>query len=86
MDEATVARMIERGELSEENIFFNIQEEVEIPPGCTDLSSVLNEAKAIGERIMVLKQVHLRFSTLSKVSYNSGLDFERYYRELYDDI
>lgn len=86
MDEATVARMIERGEIKEDDIFFNIQEDIEIPPDCNDLSSVLNDATVVGDRLMILKQAHLRFSLLSKVSYNSGLDFERYYRELFDDI
>ena len=86
MDSDTVARMIERGEVDENNIIFNVEEEFELPPGCTDLSSIANEVKLISERIMILKQAHLRFSLLSKVSYNSGLDFERHYRALYDDI
>lgn len=86
MDEATVARMIENGELDEDKLMFQFSDEVDIPPGCTDISAVLNEAKVIGERRMVLKQAHYRFSLLSKVSYNSSMDFERYYRNLYDDI
>ena len=31
-------------------------------------------------------QAYLRFYLLSRVSYNSALDFERHYRALYDDI
>ena len=40
MDSDTVARMIERGEVDENNIIFNVEEEFELPPGCTDLSSI----------------------------------------------
>jgi len=86
LDEETVARMIERGELQEDELFYQIQEDIEIPPGCNGMSSIVREAQVIGERLTILKQAHLRFSLLSKVSYNSGLDYERYYRDLFNDI
>lgn len=86
MDELTVARMLERGEISEENIMFQISHDFEVPPGCTDLSSIIESQKIMTDRLMVLKQAHLRFSCLSKMSNTSGLEFERYYRDLYDDI
>ena len=86
MEEAEVARMIERGELDEDNLCFTIQEQIEIPADCDDMSSFLNDTKLISDRLVKLKQAHLRFSLLSKVSYNHSFEFEKYYRELYEDI
>lgn len=86
VDDATLARMIERGEVDEDNIVFNVRQELEIPDDCTDIDAYLKNAQIVTDRLIKLKQAHLRFACLSKVSYQSGMDFERHYRELYDDI
>ena len=77
IDEETCARLIERGEMDFDNTVFVITNDFQVPP---------NEAMVLNKRLVVLKQAHLRFSLLSRVSYNSSLDFERHYRALYDDI
>ena len=80
--------MIEQSEIEESNMYCTIDEEITIPPMCCgDFPSMLNYADFNGERLTKLKQAHLRFKVLSKVSYQSSFEFEtRHYRELYEDI
>eukprot|EP00985_Skeletonema_marinoi_P016042 scaffold8511_cov134-Skeletonema_marinoi.AAC.1 len=85
LDSDRLARMVESGDISTDRILFACPQDVDIAPGA-DFQSAIDEAKLIADRRMVLQQAHLRFGTLSRVSYNSGLDFERYYRDLYEDI
>ena len=86
MDEATLAAMIERGEIEPDEIQFGMPNTIYIPDECTDPEAYIAERNLINERLMILKEAHFRFSCLSKVSYNSGLDFEHHYQILYDDI
>ncbi|KAL7491697.1 hypothetical protein ACHAWT_000990 [Skeletonema menzelii] len=84
-----LARMVENGDIDTDRIIFASSQTVTLPSSLSDgadLESAVNEAKLIADRRMVLQQAHLRFSCLARMSYNSGLDFERYYRDLYEDI
>jgi len=85
MDSATIARMIENGEIDEDKVLFQSTQDFELPAG-SSISDVIKEANLVTPRLAVLRKAHFRFSTLSKITYNSSMDFERYYRELYDDI
>ena len=85
VDHESLARMLESGDISTDRILFTAPQQVTIQPG-QDFQSAMNEAKLIADRRMVLQQAHLRFSCLARMSYNSGLDFERHYRDLYEDI
>ena len=76
-NEEAIVRMIERGEMDFDKSVFVISHDIQGP---------LDEAMILNERLVILKQAHLRFYLLSRVSYNSALDFERHYRALYDDI
>jgi len=87
VDRDELARMLENGDIDTDRIMFASSQTVDFAPGDNvDLQSAMNEAKFIADRRMVLQQAHLRFSCLARMSYNSGLDFERYYRDLYEDI
>lgn len=87
VDRDALARMLESGDIDTDRILFASSQTVNFSPGDgVDLQSAMNEAKHIADRRMVLQQAHLRFSCLARMSYNSGLDFERYYRDLYEDI
>jgi hypothetical protein len=85
VDHESLARMLESGDISTDRILFAAPQHVTIQPGQT-FQSAMNEAKLIADRRMVLQQAHLRFSCLARMSYNSGMDFERHYRDLYKDI
>ena len=81
--------MVENGDIDTDQIIFASSQTVTLPSSLSDgadLETAVNEAKLIADRRMVLQQAHLRFSCLARMSYNSGLDFERYYRDLYEDI
>lgn len=78
MDHESLARMLESGDISTDRILFAAPQHVTIQPGQT-FQSAMNEAKLIADRRMVLQQAHLRFSCLARMSYNSGMDFERHY-------
>ena len=88
VDQEELARMVENGDIDTDRIIFASSQTVSLPSSAnsSEFQSAMNEAKLIADRRMVLQQAHLRFSTLSRMSYNSGLDFERHYRDLYDDI
>jgi hypothetical protein len=89
IDDDTVVGMIERGEVDFDQMVFTVSEDIDmkIPRGRPiDLNAIVNESKMLGDRLCILKQAHLWFSLLSRVSYNSALDFERHYRALFDDI
>ena len=45
MDDAAIVGLLEREEIEESDIFCTIDEEIIIPAGCSDLSSILNYAK-----------------------------------------
>ena len=84
-----MARMVENGEINPNNIFFANSYDFTLKAG-TDpqegMAEAMAEMKLLNDRRSVLQQAHLRFSCLARASYNSGLDFERYYRDLYNDI
>lgn len=82
-----LARMVESGDIDPDRILLASPQTVNFDPSDgRDLQSVISEAKHIADRRNVLQQAYLRFSCLARMSYNSGLDFERYYRDLYEDI
>ena len=87
-DDAEIIRKLESGEMTEADIFMSIDEDIDIPPNAspTEIQALLARAQYRSERIMKLKMARLRFKLLSKVGNNTQMDFERYYRELYEDI
>lgn len=94
-DDADIVHLLEQGEIEEKDIFFDAEEEFTIPHlgTCTDIQSMTEHIKhhasqhqSTVHHIIKLKQAYLRFTILSKVSGNTQMDFERYYRELYEDI
>lgn len=87
VDMDALARMLESGDIDTDRIMFASSHTVDFSPGDgVDLQSAMNEAKLIADRRMVLQQAHLQFRCRARMSYNSGLDFERDYRNLYEDI
>ncbi|KAL7552087.1 hypothetical protein ACHAWF_015299 [Thalassiosira exigua] len=87
MDAEALARMIESGEIREDDVRYHVQESIEVPPDCENVEEYLNDSgNLLMDRLVILKQAHLRFSCFSRVSHQSTMDFERHYTELYEDI
>lgn len=78
-----LGRILRSGEIDESRIGCCTQVDVSVPANCDDPAAYV---KSYRERIGVLQQAHLRFDVLAKAYGQSSLEFERHYRDLYEDV
>mmetsp|Transcript_25396 Transcript_25396/g.54946 ORF Transcript_25396/g.54946 Transcript_25396/m.54946 type:complete len:507 (+) Transcript_25396:78-1598(+) len=83
MDPEELGRMLRSGEVTEDQITCVVQDDFSLPADCDDPAAFVRSYR---DRLIVLKQAHLRFEFLARAYGQSNLEFERYYRDLYDDI
>ncbi|KAL9189877.1 hypothetical protein ACHAXT_009552 [Thalassiosira profunda] len=81
-----IVRRLERGEIEAKDVLVTVDEEVIIPPGCTDLPSALRHAQLQAQCLQVFKFAELKASVLAKVRGNSVFMYEKEYLAVYESI
>lgn len=74
------------GTLDESQIMHTSLVNVDVPPGMSMKEAMQFNVDVIQPRMAKLSMAHLRFEMFAKLYGNSNMEYERYYRDLYQDI